>query len=166
MARPRSRWGGDPRSTSGSLVHRVEIDVKSLAQSGRAFPWPKPEVCLGCGGVRLWGHGFVEAWFDGYDAPLSLRRYRCPDCRLVIRLRPAAYWRRFRASIEVIRTALLQRLRHGRWPPGLHTSRARHWMCGLRRQVAAHLGMRWRQRLDEGFERLDTRGICPVSRSV
>jgi hypothetical protein len=57
------------------LVHRVRIDVKSLARQGRAFAWPRPEICLGCGGPRLWGHGFVEAWFDDCDTPLPLRRF-------------------------------------------------------------------------------------------
>ena len=166
MARPHSRWGEHPRNTSGYLLQRVRIDVKSLAQQGRAFPWPRPEVCLRCGDTRFWGHGFVEARFDDYAAPLLLRRYRCPGCGLVIRMRPAEYWQRLQASIAAIRTALLQRLRHGRWPPGVSTARARHWMRGLRRQVSAHLGMEWRDRLGEGFDKLRDRDICAVSRSV
>lgn len=166
MARPRSRWGETPRYTSESLVHRVRIDVKSLERQGRAFPWPRPGACLRCRSPRIWGHGFVEAWFDGYDRPLSLRRYRCPDCGLVIRMRPSQYWARLQATIAVIRTALLRRLRHGRWPPGTNTARARHWMRGLRRQVRAHLGMGWRDRLGEGFDELYRRGLCAVSRSV
>lgn len=166
MARPRSRWGDNPRSTSGYLVHRVRIEVKSLAEQGRAFPWPRPVVCLGCGGARVWGHGFVEAWFDGYDRPLTLRRYRCPQCRLVIRMRPFAYWQRFQASTAAIRVALLQRLRHGRWPPQLSTARARHWLRALRRRVVVALGMQWRGRLLKGFNTLYARGICAVSRSV
>jgi hypothetical protein len=116
--------------------------------------------------VRVWGHGFVESWFDGHCAALSLRRYRCPDCHLVIRMRPAAYWARFQASIAAIRTALLQRLRHGRWPPQLSTGRARHWLRGLRRQVTAHLGMSWQGRLGDGFDALHSREICAASRSV
>ncbi len=166
MPRPRSRWGDNPRNTSGYLVHRVRIDVKSLAQQGRAFRWPRPEVCLGCGGPRVWGHGYVEAWFDDSATPLPLRRYRCPDCGLVIRMRPAEYWQRLQASIAAIRTALLQRLRHGRWPPGVSTARARHWLRGLRRQVTAHLGMQWHDRLIKGFDVLRNQDICAVSRSV
>jgi len=166
LARPRSRWGGNPRLASGYLIQRVRIDVNTLAQQGRAFSWPRPVVCQRCGDARVWGHGFVEAWFDDYAAPLLLRRYRCPDCGLVIRMRPSEYWQRLQASVAAIRTALLQRLRHGRWPPGVRTARARHWMRGLRRQVRAHLGMEWRDRLDEGFDALRDRGICAVSRSV
>jgi hypothetical protein len=116
--------------------------------------------------VRVWGHGFVEGWFDGHPTALVLRRYRCPDCHLVIRMRPAEYWARFQASIETIRAALLQRLRHGRWPPQLSTARARHWLRGLRRQVSAHLGMSWQERLEDAFTALHDSGICATSRSV
>jgi hypothetical protein len=116
--------------------------------------------------VRVWGHGFVEGWFDGHRAALSLRRYRCPDCRLVIRMRPAEYWARFQASIVAIRAALLQRQRHGRWPPGLSAARARHWLRSLRRRVLAVLGVPWRRRLIRGFDILQARGISVASRSV
>lgn len=108
----------------------------------------------------------MEAWFDGYATALWLRRYRCPDCSLVIRMRPAEYWARFQASIEAIRAALLQRLRHGRWPPELCTARARHWLRGLRRQVTAHLGMSWQGRLGDAFDALHDSEICAASRSV
>jgi hypothetical protein len=36
----------------------------------------------------------------------------------------------------------------------------------LRRQVVAHVGMSWVERLEEGFEELLRRGICAASRSV
>lgn len=155
-----------PATQARTLVHRVPIDVKSLAQRGRAFPWPRPVMCFRCDGLRIWGHGFVESSFDDYATPLLLRRYRCPDCGLVIRMRPAAYWQRMQASIAAIRTALLQRLRHGRWPPGISTARARLWLRGLRQQVTAHLSQWWRGRLAKAFDKLQDLGICAVSRSV
>jgi hypothetical protein len=81
-------------------------------------------------------------------------------------MRPAEYWARFQASIETIRAALLRRLRHGRWPPGLSTARARHWLRGLRRQVSAHLGMSWQGRPEDAFDTLHDGQICAASRSV
>ncbi|CAO0823615.1 hypothetical protein DFAR_3800037 [Desulfarculales bacterium] len=48
---------------------------------GRRFLWPRPERCLRCGNVRLWGHGFVPAYFDETPTAIWLRLFRCPDCR-------------------------------------------------------------------------------------
>jgi hypothetical protein len=65
-----------------------------------------------------------------------------------------------------IRRCLWQRITKGRWPPKSNPARQRHWLRALRRQVLAHLGMSWAQRLEEGFEELLRRGVCAVSRSV
>lgn len=40
--------------------------MEDIVEKGRDFPWPKPEHCPNCKGNRLWGHGLVEALFDGY----------------------------------------------------------------------------------------------------
>ena len=95
-----------------------------------------------------------------------LKRYRCPECRVVIRLRPKGYFRRIQASVAVVRACVVHRLEKGRWPPGSKPERQRHWLRGLRGQVLAHLGMGYGERLAEGFEELVRRGICAVSRSV
>ena len=93
-----------PKPTS--LVIFVQLAVKQLFEVGRDFLWPKPERCPRCGG-RIWGHGFVPAYFDGYDQPLWLKRYQCPDCGCVIRMRPRDYFQRFQASIYTIRDCLV-----------------------------------------------------------
>jgi len=98
--------------------------------------------------------------------PVVLKRYRCPECRVVIRMRPSGYWRRIQASIAEIRRRLFYRIGKGRWPPQSNPPRQRHWLLGLRRQVLGRLGMSFAQRLEEGFEELLRRGICAVSRSV
>ena len=78
---------------------------------GREYPWPKPDACPRCNGYRFWGHGFVLACFDGFSHPLCLKRYRCPDCRCVVRLRPKGYFKRFQASIATIRSTACQAFR-------------------------------------------------------
>ncbi len=95
-----------------------------------------------------------------------VKRYRCPECRVVIRLRPTGYFRRIQASIAAVRVCVQHRIGTGRWPPESKPERQRHWLRGLRRQVLAHLGMGYGERLVEGFEELVRRGICAVSRSV
>jgi len=42
----------------------------------------------------------------------------------------------------------------------------RYWLRALKRQVLAHLGLSWRKRLIEAFDRLCRFGIVPVSRTL
>jgi len=46
------------------------------------------------------------------------------------------------------------------------SERGRHWLSALKRQSLARLGLLWRKRLLEAFERLCRLGIVPVSRSL
>ena len=156
-----------PTTQNKFLIVFVEVCVKTVAALGRDYPWQRPAVCPRCGGVRVWGHGFVGAYFDEAGGEMVMvKRYRCPECRVVIRLRPTGYFRRIQASIAAVRACVAHRLGEGRWPPGSNSERQRHWLRGLRRQVLAHLGMDYGERLMEGFEELVGRGICAVSRSV
>lgn len=134
---------------------------------GRQYPWEKPKQCPQCQGNRLWGHGYVAAYFDEAGSQsVLLKRYRCPECGVVIRLRPVGYWKRIQATIATVRQCLIDRLEKGRWPPGCNCARGRHWLGGLRRQVRTHLGMSYADQLAEGFSELVHRGVCAVSRAV
>jgi hypothetical protein len=159
---------GDSRginpSKPTSLVIFVKLTVKQLFKEGRDYCWPRPEGCPRCRG-RVWGHGFVPAYFDGYAEPLWLRRYRCPDCGGVIRLRPRGYFQRFQASISTIRDCLSFWVRHHRWPPGPSPPRQRHWLRALRRHLFQYEGLQHHPDLLAGFDRLLDQGIIPVSRS-
>ena len=115
-------------------------------------------------GVRVWGHGFVGAYFDEAGSmPVVLKRYRCPECGVVIRMRPSGYFRRIQARIAEIRRCLWHRIGKGRWPPRSNPARQRHWLRGLRRQVLAHVGMSWAERLEEGFAGLIWGVLKPFS---
>ncbi len=145
----------------------MEVCVKTLVARGRNYPWDRPQQCPKCQSVRLWGHGYVEAYFDeAGNQSVLLKRYRCPECGLVIRLRPVGYWRRIQATIATVRQCVVERLEKGRWPPQCLSARARHWLRGLRRQVRTHLGMSYADKLAEGFSELVNRGVCAVSRAV
>ena len=87
--------------------------LKEIFKKGRNYPWPKPEKCPHCANYKVWGHGFVEAFFDGYNEPLVLKRYRCPVCGCVMRLRPSGYFKRFQASIKTIRSSIVSRVKTG-----------------------------------------------------
>lgn len=147
------------------MILFIDARVKNIFRFGKRFPWPRPERCLRCGG-RIWGHGYTTGYFDGFNDPLWLKRYRCPDCRAIIKLRPKGYWPRFQASIHAIRKSISHRLTHHKWLPDLPRSRQRHWLRGLRRQVFFHLGAAWSGDLLSGFDELRGKGIVAASRSI
>jgi hypothetical protein len=148
------------------MVIPVEVELKCLVKQQRDYPWPKPGRCPRCQQCRVWGHGFVVAFFDGIPGAVYLRRFRCPACRLVMRLRPKGYFKRFQASIACIYESLSQRIVHGIYLPGISRSRQRHWIRALQRRVAVYLGERFRSRLLEGFQRLLRGGQVPVAGGI
>jgi hypothetical protein len=70
------------------MLWRVPVNLKQIHEQGRHFPWPRPECCPRCRNWQVWGHGYVERYFDGYCEALLLKCYRCPACGCVITLRP------------------------------------------------------------------------------
>ena len=157
--------GKTPALKAILLLLFVDVSVKRIFEEGKGFPWPRPPNCPRCHG-RIWGHGFVEAFFDGFPKALLLRRYRCADCGLTLRLRPQGYWPRFQASIQAIRDSLSHRLRFFRWPPMVSRQRGGHWLRSLIRQVRWYLGVSWGGGLLRAFEKLCRQGVIPASRSV
>jgi hypothetical protein len=148
------------------LLQLVDVCVKDIFEQGKHFPWPRPPDCPRCHG-RIWGHGYVAAFFDGFAQAVLLRRYRCPDCHLILRLRPKSYWPRFQASIQTIVESLTYRLTFYRWPFLLSRQRQGHWLRFLIRNVRYHLGAAWEGELRRGLRILwKDRGIVPVSRAI
>ena len=148
------------------MVIFISASIKEIKAKGSDFPWPRPEVCPICKSPGLWGHGFVGAYFDCADGQVLLRRYRCPFCKSVHRVRPAGYFRRFQASIARIRFLLAYYLICHRPPSNVCRVRLSHWLKGLRRKVWAFFGDAFHQSLLHGFSRLVAMGITPVSRII
>jgi hypothetical protein len=148
-----------------SMVIFFSAMLNEIYRLGREYPFPRPKVCPGCQGCRLWGHGFVLAAFDGYCHPLCLKRYRCPDCRCVVCLRPDGYFSRFQASIEAIRSSVVSKVRIGKWLAGISRSRQRHWFNALVKRIKAYLTDVWQDVL-AGFDYFVQSGQIPVSRSI
>ena len=140
--------------------------LNEICRLGRGYPWPKPKGCPHCNGCRLWGHGFVLACFDGYGHPLCLKRYRCPDCRCVVCLRPDGYFSRFQSSIETIRSSIVSKVRIGKWITGISRSRQRYWFLSLVKRIKAYLTDAWRQGVVAAFDYFLHSGQIPVSRSI
>ncbi len=148
------------------MIAFFDLDLNQIAQGSRNYPWPCPGACGRCGHSRLWGHGLVAMLIEGFAAPLMIRRYRCPMCGCIIRLRPKGYFKRHQSSTAAIRHSLAHRLAVGRWPPGGSGSRARHWLRALKRRALAVLGVPALCDLIAAFDRLLGLGLVPVSRAV
>lgn len=148
------------------MIIFVCAKLKEIFDEQRQYVWPRPERCPRCRLSKLWGHGFVLVYFDDVAGGVYLRRYRCPECGCVVRLRPRGYFPRIQASIETIRASLDKRLRQGRWPAGSSRSRQGHWLKALIRNAVAYLGNAWGSRLQEAFDWLVCRGVIPVSRAM
>ena len=148
------------------MVIFFSVILKDLLLQGRHYPFPRPSGCPRCNGFRLWGHGFVSAYFDGYNQPFCLRRYRCPDCRCVLRLRPEGYFKRFQASVETIRSSIGVKSTTNRWLSGISRSRQRHWYRSLLIRIKAYLTDTWGYGVVAGFDSLLRVGQSPVSRSI
>jgi hypothetical protein len=147
------------------MIWSVPVDLKQIRAEGRCYPWPRPKSCPRCNNWKVWGHGFVERYFDGFAGALFIKCYRCPNCGCVVTLRPSSHFPRIRSSKQTIRFHLQHRLNHGRWLPSeLARSRLRHWLVNLRRQVQAFLTNVWKAGLMAGFETLLRQGHIPVAR--
>jgi hypothetical protein len=149
------------------MIMEVNCDVKEIKErdEGRSYGWPRPDCCPHCYGVRIWGHGFVWAFFECFLKGMYLKRYRCPRCGCVMRMKPRGYFQGFSVPVETIRASVASRVSGGAWLKDLGCNRQGHWIRALIRQVMAHLGLGWRGRLLEGFDDLFAKGIIPVSRS-
>jgi hypothetical protein len=127
-----------PSSKGFLLILHFEEDVKRLGESGRDYPWPRPDRCPGCDGRRLWGHGYVRRYFEGCSEGIWIKRYRCPDCRAVHTLRPQGFYRGFFYSRFSILIALLHKLIHNRWSKSLSRQVQQYWWRGFQRQASYH----------------------------
>jgi hypothetical protein len=142
------------------------VILKELFEKGRSYPWSRPRKCPKCGAPVVRGHGFVTAIFDGFNQPLFLKRYRCPDCRCVMRVRPCGYFPRFQSPIGVIRHSMAGKEEKGRWLTGLPRTRQAHWWRALKRRIAAFFGHGFLGTKAQGFDRLQAQGKVPVSRAI
>jgi hypothetical protein len=148
------------------MIAFFDLDLNQIAYGSGDYRWPCPDACTRCGHNKVWGHGRVPTIIEGFVAALMIRRYRCPMCGCIIRLRPTGYFQRHQSDAATIRRTLAHRLVSGCWPPGCRCSRARHWLLALKRQALAVLGVPALADLIAAFDRLIALGRVPVSRAV
>ena len=130
-----------PSAGANCLVLSVSVDLPTLHSLGKNYPWPRPERCPRCQGLRLWGHGYVARYFDGEPHSLWMKRWRCVDCGAVHTARAATHWRGFLCPCYLILASLLTKLVHGRWVSLVSRQRQQYWRRGYlcQRQIAGGL---------------------------
>lgn len=139
------------------------MDVQRLVELGKKYPWPRPDRCLSCSSSRIWGHGYVQRYFEGFVHPLWVRRLRCPDCGTVYTLRPDLFYRGFRYAILTILASLMQRIENHRWLAHIPRQNQQYWFKGLRLQ-----GLRFKNLPSPDADTVKeavSRGFIPVSHS-
>ena len=147
-----------------TVIISVPIDINLLLNLLREFPWPRPDCCPKCNNPKLWGHGFVDSLFDFAKKAIPVKRYICPNCGCVIKLRPEGYFKCFQASIDTIRSSIDSISTTAKTIKDITRQRQRHWFVALKRKAAAVFGLN--ADLKQAFEKLIAGGIIPVSRST
>lgn len=108
------------------MILSVAIVLSILEEKGRDYSWERP-ICFKCK-KNVWGHGFVQRFFNDFKSFLWIRRWRCPHCQLVITCRPDNYWKRYQEQISRIFEALKFRVQELKWPPWTSRQRGGHWL--------------------------------------
>ena len=139
------------------MIFSVLVSIKEIVAKGRDFPWPRPEESPRCEGHRIWCHGFVTAFFDGFSEQGVLRRWRCPECRCVMRARPSGYLERLQASVGTFRFGVIHDLvGHVELEPGererlIRQKCDRKWVIPFsdKTRITRSTILRWRTTIDQ-----------------
>jgi len=57
-----------------NMIQFVTVIFKEIFDQGRNFPWDRPPKSPKYNSFKVWGHGFVPAYFDHFDTPVLLKR--------------------------------------------------------------------------------------------
>lgn len=148
------------------MIIFISVNLKEILKKKKKYPWKRPGACPKCEADKVWGHGYVQVYFDRFYEGIYLKRYRCPVCGTVIRLRPKGFFPRFQAPIATIRSSIILKQSKNRWIEGIGRTRQLHWVKALRRRICAFFGNICPYDLKGAFDYFVTAGINPVSRSI
>jgi hypothetical protein len=114
------------------------IVLEKLQALGKEYPWNCPGYCPKCRSKRLWGHGYVIRYFQGFAEGLYLKRWICPDCGSVHTLRPKTHQARIQYSKHIIRESLIVKLSTMKFSEKwVYRQVQQHWWRNLKRWFAS-----------------------------
>ena len=116
------------------IIINVRIDLAILQEKQKEYFWNRPKCCPCCGSMTLWGHGFVDRYFDDFPEALPLKRYRCPRCRAVHTMRPDCFHSRFSANQFLLFFCILYKILKGHWSKIVSRQRQQYWYRGFEKQ--------------------------------
>jgi hypothetical protein len=111
------------------MILSYKITLGELSKFGKDYKWEQ-HFCEACA-RPMWGHGYVSRYFAVLLNSVFLKRYRCPQCKMVVTVRPSGYWPFVRSEIPNIYETLKCRLCTGRWPDQFPRQRGGHWLLKL-----------------------------------
>ncbi len=118
------------------MIIQFPIDFKYLSEKGKRYPWPNINRCPTCKGTRVWGHGYVLRFFDGFNETFWIKRYRCPYCGAVHTARPKSYYRGFWAPWMLILASLIWKALNKKWLSCISRQRQQYWWKGFLKQAS------------------------------
>ena len=113
------------------MILSCNASLGEVEQLQKKYPWGRPNECPRCQGKKIWGHGYVQRYFNSLKEGLFLKRWRCPKCSLILTCRPQSHWRRFQESISNIFVAIMFKIQGSRWPPWVPRQRGGYWLGKL-----------------------------------
>lgn len=147
------------------MILYSKVSVKKIFEEGKDYAWGRPQRCPKCGSGRLWGHGYVERYFEGFETAVWMKRWQCRDCGGVHTMRPEGFWRRFRHSVVRIVKSLKQKLSGGGWLGEFGREVQQYWRRGFGRQCARE-GRNVYKKGREILERLLEKGVIVATHSL
>lgn len=108
------------------MILFVKITPLLLLEAGKNHKWENC-YCEKCK-RNMWGHGFVSRYFSEHSEAVFLKRYRCPECSVVVTTRPESYWKFIRSSISSVLQALLFKISNHKWPWNITRQRGGQWL--------------------------------------
>ena len=150
------------------MIIQQNIQLSELDKLGKEYPFERPKTCPKCGSIKVWGHGYVERYFDGYRDGLYLKRWICADCGCVITISPCGYFSRHHCLTQTIFKCLQYRVKKGNWIRGPDLSRQRqgHWLRAFKKNICLFLGLEWTEKILECFQKLISISQCPILRAT
>jgi len=145
------------------MIIECKVSIKNILEQEKEFTWPRPESCPKCGDTVIWGHGFVLCYFSFLASGIFLKRYRCPCCGCIIKMKPSGFFKQVRTPIKMIKIFLEKRIKNNKYLRGIPRNTQHHWFVNLKRNIEACLGEIYKNRLLDGFQRLIDMNVIPVS---